>query len=250
MARFFLKAKLAKLDEAPEAYRGAYVERDGAFHLDPAKLEAIEFDDKEELAGALKNERSESKRLRDLAEKYKDLDPEKAREALRKLQDLDDQKLIDKGEFDRLLKKRSDEFDAREAEYKKQLGERDTRLDEYELLNPVREAAIKAGVNPKHLKNVVKITRERFKLNDKRKPVVLDEEGDETAHDLDHFWGEQFKKDNAEFFLATGAGGSGAPAGGGGGGGGGAKTVKRADFDQMTPADRMAHVKGGGTVAD
>lgn len=45
----------------------------------------------------------------------------------------------------------------------------------------------------------------------------------------------------------SGASGSGAR---GSGGANGSKAVTRAAFDSMAPADRMAHIKAGGTVAD
>ncbi|HEX8772591.1 MAG TPA: hypothetical protein VF735_03230 [Pyrinomonadaceae bacterium] len=260
MAKFKFK-KVTKLDEVPEAYRGLYVEKDGSFSVDPEKLEEFEWDDKEEQAGALKHEREERKAARAELEKYRDIDPEKAREALKKLNELDEKALIDKGEFerllkkredefDRLMKKRSEEFDAEAAELKKQLAERDSRLDGYELISPVRDAALKAGVLADDIEDVLKITSHRFRLNDKRQPVVLDKEGDESSMTLDRFWGEEFKSQKPKFYGASGAGGSGAPAGGSGGGSGGAKTVKRDAFEQMAPSDQMAHVKSGGTVVD
>lgn len=57
MPKFRLKSKVSNLDGLPEAYRGAYEKRDGAFHLDPAKLEEIEFDDRAEMALAFRNEK-------------------------------------------------------------------------------------------------------------------------------------------------------------------------------------------------
>jgi len=81
MAKFKFK-KVSKLEEVPELYRGLYVERDGGFVVDPAKLEEFEWDDKEELSGALEREREERRRAKADLEKYKDIDPEKAREAL------------------------------------------------------------------------------------------------------------------------------------------------------------------------
>jgi hypothetical protein len=57
MPKFRLRSKIFKLDDVPEAYRGAYVQRDGAFHLDPAKLEEVEFDDRAGVARAFKDER-------------------------------------------------------------------------------------------------------------------------------------------------------------------------------------------------
>ncbi|HEY0004524.1 MAG TPA: hypothetical protein VGB17_06905 [Pyrinomonadaceae bacterium] len=249
MATFRLKKQVAKLDEVQEAYRGAYVEKDGAFHLDPAKLEEIEFDDKAELAGALENERKERKRLAEEAKKYKDLDPEKARAALQKLNELDEKNLTDKGEFDRLLKKRSDEFDVRETELKQQLESLTGKLNQYELINPVREAALKAGVLADDIEDVLKITGHRFKLVE-GKPVVLDKDGDPSSLTLEKFWGEEFKSQKPKFYGASGAGGSGAPAGGTGGGSGGAKTVKRGDFDKMDPAQQAQFVKEKGVITD
>ncbi|MEA2174116.1 MAG: hypothetical protein QOD00_1708 [Blastocatellia bacterium] len=250
MAKFKFK-KVTKLDEVPEAYRGVYVEKDGGFGVDPAKLEDFEWDDKEELSGALERERKERKDAKAALERFKDLDPDKAREALDKLQKLEEKKLMDKGEFDRLLTKRKEEFDLAEAELKRQLAERDSRLDNYELINPIRDAALKAGVLPEDIEDVLKITSHRFKLDENRKPVVLDKDGDvSSALTVEKFWAEEFKTQKPKFYGASGAGGSGAPAGGTGGGSGGAKTVKRDAFEKMAPVDQAAHFKSGGSVVD
>lgn len=249
MAKWKFK-KVAKLEEVPEGYRALYVEKDGGFEVDPAKLADFEFDDREELSGALERVRTEVKTLKAEVKKYEGIDPERARAAQQKLDDLEAKDLMDKGEFDRLLKKRSDEFDAREADYKKQLEDRDGRLNHYELTDPVRKAALAAGVLPEDVEDVLKINSHRFKLNDKRQPVVLDKDGDETSHTLEKFWGEEFKTQRPKFYGASGAGGSGAPAGGSGGGGGGAKTIKRAEFDQKTPAERLTLAKEGVQLVD
>lgn len=249
MAKFKFK-KVATLDEVPEAYRGLYVEKDGSFVVDPAKLEEFEWDDKAELAGALENERKETKRLKTEVTKYAGIDPERARAAQQKLDELEAKELMDKGEFDRLLTKRKEEFDLAEADYKKKLDDASARLDTYELINPVRDAALKAGVLAEDIEDVLKITSHRFKLNDKRQPVVLDMDGDESSLTVEKFWGEEFKTQKPKFFGASGAGGSGAPAGGSGGGGGGAKTIKRADFDALDQAGRMKTAKEGVQVID
>jgi hypothetical protein len=249
MAKFKL-AKVQKLEDVPEAYRGLYVQKDDGFEIDPAKFAEFEFDDKAELEGALKREREERKAAKEELKKYEGIDPERARAAQERLDKLDEKKLIDKGEFERLLKKRSDEFDTREAEYKRQLEEHGKRLDTYELTNPVREAALKAGVLPEDVEDVLKINSHRFRLNDKRKPVVLDKDGDETSLTLEQFWGEEFKTARPKFYGASGAGGSGAQPGGTGGGGGGAKTVKRADFEKMPATEQSSLARSGVTVVD
>lgn len=249
MAKFKFK-KVAKLDEVPEGYRGLYVEKDGSFVVDPAKLEDFEWDDREELAGALENERKERKRLKAEVDKFAGLDPERARAAQKKLDDLEAQELMDKGEFDRLLKKRADEFDARESEYRQQLEAATGQLTQFKLTDKVRAAALAAGVLPDDVDDVLTLTSPRFKLGDKDKIVILDKDGDESSLTLEKFFGEDFKTQKPKFYAASGAGGSGAPAGGTGGGTGGAKSVKRTDFETMSPADQLAHSKSGGTVVD
>ena len=227
MAKWKFK-KVAKLDDVPEAYRSVYVEKDGGFVVDPAKLEELEIDDKAELAGALENERKETKRLKGEVTKYQGIDPDRAREAQRKLDELEAKELMDKGEFDRLLKKRSDEFDAREADYRTQLADRDARLEHFELITPVKAAALAAGVLPEDLDDVVDINKKRFR-REEGKIVILDKDGDPTTSTLEKFWGEEFKTQKPKFYGASGAGGSGAPAGGTGGGTGGARTVSGSD---------------------
>lgn len=55
-------------------------------------------------------------------------------------------------------------------------------------------------------------------------------------------------KSRPELLKPAGAGGAGFK--GSNAGGGGAKTMTRGDFERLPPADRMAHVKGGGQVVD
>src|SRR4051794_29374504 len=105
-----LKAKLTKAefeklgDSLKEHYKASG---------DDYVLDAEGVEDVSGLKSALDKEKKERRELRVKldaeAEKWKDLDPERAREALKAIADLDEKKLVDKGEFDRLLKKRSDE---------------------------------------------------------------------------------------------------------------------------------------------
>lgn len=242
--------KVSKLEEVPEKYRGLYVEKDGGFEVDPAKLADFEFDDKEELAGALENERKERKRWKDEVDKYKGLDPDKARAAQKRLDELDEKNLIEKGEVEELKKRWQKEWDDEKAGLQKQLGERDTQLTKFKLTDVVRAAALKNGVLPDDIDDVLTLTAPRFKLGEGDKIIVFDKDGVESRSDLDKFFGEEFKAAKPKFYGASGAGGSGAPAGGTGGGAGGGKTVKRADFDQMTPQAQMQHVKDGGAITD
>ncbi|HSW65279.1 MAG TPA: hypothetical protein VLH56_18505 [Dissulfurispiraceae bacterium] len=51
-------------------------------------------------------------------------------------------------------------------------------------------------------------------------------------------------------FSDSGHSGGGAPGGGGGGGIGKGKTISRAQYEQMTPAQRTEHFSAGGGIAD
>lgn len=264
MPTFRLKAKTASLDEVAELYRPAYVEREGAFHLDPEKLEAIDLDDKAELSGALSREReerrrakSDSEKLRADLEKFKDLDPDKARAALQALTEAEEKKLRDKGKYEEIIKNNEVEYQRKLAEKLKELGERDAqvsavtaKLRGFTLDNKLCEAALKAGVLPQYIEDVMTLTSRKFDLADDDSIVFAS--GDEKAAAVtpESFYGNIYKELRPNFYAPTGTSGSGAPAGGTGASAGGSKTAKRADFDQMSPADKAAHIKAGGAITD
>jgi hypothetical protein len=255
MPKFRLKSKVEKLDEVAEAYRPAYVEREGAFYLDPEKLEAIEFDDKAELAGALEKERKGRKDAKAALDKYKDLDPEQARAALQRLQEHDEKELLNKGEFDRLMKKRQEEWSKKEEGYKQEIANRDGQLRQFTLTDKVRGAAINAGVLPDSLNDVLFLTRERFDLDEDGGIIVLDETGDRTYSTVDEFFNTSYKEQRPVYYAPHAGGGSSAKAAGTGGSdpgknGPGKKEILRANFDKMTEAEKYTAMLSGAKVVD
>lgn len=131
-----LKAVLASkadVDALPEALRGLYVEQDGKFVLD---AEVEEHPKVGGLKSALKKERdakdTADKEYRALKEKLGDMDPDKARDALKKIQDLADKKLLDDGQIEELLKTRTTrmlaDHETQVGVFKTQLAERDLKL--------------------------------------------------------------------------------------------------------------------------
>lgn len=131
-----LKAVLASradVDALPEALRGFYVEQDGKFVLD------AEVEDHPKVGGlksALKKERdakdTADKDFKALRDKIGDMDPDKARDALKKIQDLAEKKLLDEGQIEELMKTRTGRMQAdhetQVGVFKKQLDERDGKL--------------------------------------------------------------------------------------------------------------------------
>lgn len=243
MPKYTLKTIVENLEDVPDAYRDRYKEQNGRFHL-----EEIEVDDAAEIRGALERERRERREAKAALEKYKDIDPERAREALDKVQELEDRKLRDKGEYDQ-LRKRLQEQQTRE------LSARDTRISElekglrqYQLTDKVRAAALKAGVFPEDVDDVIKLTSDRFDLQDGQ--IVVLEDGVPTSSTPETFFSQTFKEQKPKFYAASGAGGSGAPPGGSSAGAGRQKTIKRDAFDRMGHGDRMTFIKDGGQVTD
>lgn len=229
----------------PEAYRSQYTETDGRFHLDE-----IEVDDGAELRGALDHERSERKTAKALLEKFKGLDPDQAREALESIRELEDKKLRDQGNFEK-LKERWREQQAKELSARDtRIASMDKELRKFKLDDKIRAAALKAGVQPRDIEDVMTLTSSHFELNESGSISVLDRQGNPTLASVEEFFGQTYKADKPQFYGASGAGGSGAPVGGTGGGGGGQRTVKRADFDKMGPSEQMNTVRSGCQVID
>ena len=103
-----LKAVVSQIEEVPEAQRSLYKQAEGRWVLD---LDGGGAEDVAKLQGALDKERTNRGLLeKDLAKLRKDvdgLDPEKARAALKTLQDLEDKKLVDEGRVDELVASRT-----------------------------------------------------------------------------------------------------------------------------------------------
>lgn len=250
MPKFKLKAKIEKLDEVAELYRPAYVERDGAFFLDPEKLEAIEIDDKAELAGALENERRERAAAKAALEKFKDVDPEKYQQLLAESQqrEQDNKKKSNDWEgwkqtFEDGKKK---EIDALKSE----LASRDQRIRKFVLEDKIRAVALEAGVRKQSLDRVIRDVlhpdRPRFRLDDKENIEVLDDSGNPMDVKIDSFFKDKFVTEAPEYYEANGAGGSGASGNNNNGSRGGARTISASD--QAALNQNIADIAAGKVV--
>lgn len=82
-----IKAILEKLDDAPEALREHYTEKDGKFVLKVEPVGGYALEDVTGLKSALGAERTQREKLERDVVRFKDLDPDKARDALAKLEE-------------------------------------------------------------------------------------------------------------------------------------------------------------------
>lgn len=111
--------------------------------------------------------------------------------------------------------------------------------------NGLNDALLKAGVKPEMQKAVKALLSGQVTIKiegDKRNPVI----GDKSLSD---FVGEWAKSDEGKHFVSA-PNNQGGGAKGGGKGNENAKTMTRAAFDALGPADKAEFSKGGGTLTD
>lgn len=186
-----LKAILDSLDSVPEGLREHYKkdETSGKYRLDADGVEDVTG-----LKSALEKERNErkttSQKLKELTEQLGDLDPAKAREALKKLQEMEDKKMIDAGKIDELLAHRTErmkqDFENQSKAFNKTIEDRtkerdqlNGRLSELLIDNGLRQAAVKAGIRPEAVEDAVLWGKQLYRIKDGN-PVPM--KGDQVLY--------------------------------------------------------------------
>lgn len=157
-----LKAILDSLDGLDENLAGLYTKReDGKFVLevdglvDKSKLDEFRT--------------TNVKLMKDL-DKFKDVDPVKYAELMREHQKIQEKEWIEAGEIDKVVEQRvtqmRTDFESRETGYKTNLQSMTSQLEKLLIDNNVREAAIKQGVRPTAVDDVLLRARTMFKIKD------------------------------------------------------------------------------------
>ncbi len=181
-----LKTVISKLDDVDEALRGLYREIDGGFildlegvdeHPDVKGMKIVMEDQKKKT----KAEQAKNKEAQKALDAFKDLDPEEAREALIKIQELEDKGRMDKGEFEQLLAERITEATTKveramttkltEAQSLTDVSakERDaaiSTLSKYKISDEVSQAALEAGVKKSLLRHLTRDAHEVFEVRE------------------------------------------------------------------------------------
>lgn len=246
------------INQVDEPLRGAYVEADGKFTLDPdryAEYKASGLKKKNsELIGKEKQLKAELARF----EKFKEIDPDELDEFIESRNnppadkgkqgetpnnDAETRKLLK--QIEKLQKRIDDESAGWQTERDQMVAE----LKHYKLTVPLKEIALKAGVLPEDVDIALLETAKRFRLDDSGKILVVDEDGDPTADTPERFFKEVYREQRPKFYAATGAGGSGA-APNGRPGANGHKTIKRSAFDALNAMERARQIKAGVQIVD
>lgn len=242
----------------PKEQQGLYAEKDGRYNLD---VDGIE--DTSGLKSALEKERTARKtaegEIKALAKKWEGLDADELRRLLEQLGGDKEAQLIKAGKLDEVvairmekaskahekaLKEASDKVAASEA----RVGKFSQRV----LDNEVRAAAGKAGLHVNAVDDALFRARSMFVLNDEGEVVQLGKDGhpvmgkDGKTPFSPGEWLDGMKE-TAPHWFPSGATGGGSTGGKGGAGG---KTMRRADFEKLNPAERAATAKDGTKIVD
>ncbi len=182
-----LRTVISKLEDVDEAVRGLYRETEGGFfvldlegvdeHPDVKGMKIVMEDQKKKT----KAEQAKTKEAQKALDAFKDLDPEAAREAMLKIQELEDKGRMDKGEFEQLLAERITEATAKvekamttnltesQTENENSTKERDaaiSTLSKYRISDEVSQAALEAGVKKTLLRHLTRDAHEVFEVRE------------------------------------------------------------------------------------
>lgn len=139
---------------------------------------------------------------------------------------------------DKLVEKR---VKAVRDEFEPVVTERDTLKAEnrrLKLTDKVRADFIAAGGFEEDADDVVRLTEATFDLDDKGRPVVLDDEGDPTGQSPKEWFEKVYKKKKPKVFKGSVVPGSGARGGDGGAGAG--------DLEKLSPTQRLTEARRRG----
>jgi hypothetical protein len=236
-----LPAVIESLDKVEEAFRGAYVEKEGGggFVLD-ADVEAHPT-----VAGlktAKERATAERKRLEAALKPFEGVDRARYDQLVK---EAEEREAAGGGEKDPEKLRKKIEADIRK-ELEPVITERDTlkgQLEKHQLFDVADAAALKGGVLPERLEDA-RAVYGRFVRLHAGKVEVLDKEGDPTGESVEKFFAEQFKAMKPWFYAGSGASGGGAQQSASGGGAGVVTLTREQANDKATYDEALKKVGG------
>jgi hypothetical protein len=196
------------------------------------------------------------KELEQQLEKYQGIDdPDKAREALQTVQNLEDKKLIDAGKAEEMKKQIQQQYENKMAEKDQELSKRDQQIHQLVISNAFAKSKV---INDQTIlpPDVAEAYFGRhFKVEDGKaiaydhagNPIYSREKPGEPApfdEALQAIISQHPQKDR---ILKAAPGGSGAVPGDKAAKG---RTISRSQFEQLAPQERMSFVKSGGQISE
>jgi hypothetical protein len=196
------------------------------------------------------------KELEQQLEKYQGIDdPDKAREALQTVQNLEDKKLIDAGKAEEMKRQIREQYESKMAEKDQELSKRDQQIHRLVVSNAFAKSKVindqtilPPDVAEAYFGRYFKVENGQAIAYDSAGNVIYSKErpGEPANFDeaLQAIISQHPQKDR---ILKAAPGGSGASSGSGTPAG---RTVSRQQFEAMGHGERMAFVKDGGKIND
>lgn len=207
----------------------------------------------EQIAG-LKNKNSEligkEKELKTKLAEFDGIDPQTVKAMLKNFADQEEAKLIAEGKVDEVINKRAErmkaDHDKQTTKLQGDLDKANTRVAKFaeRALNAsVREVGATLNIHTSAYDDALLRAKSMFDVDDDGNAVaregVLGKDGKPLTLKE---WFEGMKETAPHWFPAPSGGGSQA------GGGGGNKTMSRAEFEQLSPEQRVATIKSGVSI--
>lgn len=207
----------------------------------------------EQVAG-LKNKNSEligkEKELKTKLAEFDGIDPQTVKAMLKNFADQEEAKLIAEGKMDDVLAKRTERM---KADHDKQTAKLQGDLDkvnarvakfaERALSASVREVGAALNIHASAYDDALLRAKSLFDVDDDGNAIARDGVFGKDGKPLTlKEWFEGMKETAPHWFPAPSGGGSQ------GGGGGGNKTMSRAEFEQLSPEQRVATIKSGVSI--
>lgn len=245
-----LKLQIDKLEDAPEAARSLYVEKEGKFVL---PVEGVV--DKSKLDEFRSNNVALKSQLDELAKKFDGVDPAEFKRLSEEHSKVKNKKLVEEGKIEELLTDRTaamtKEYNAQIKKQADELGTTRAQLEKLLIDNAIQMEAAKAGVRVTAMEDILLRGRQRFKLQDgmavpvgQDGKVIYGKDGVSPQSMIE--WLADLAPAAPHLFESSTGGGT-KP---GAGGKPGEKVVKRSAFEALDADARAAKMKEGFKLID
>ena len=92
---------------------------------------------------------------------------------------------------------------------KTELNKAKDTINNMTIRGKVKSSAIKAGIDPEYVDDVITLTQGRFKLDETGDIVVVGDDGEASGKSVDSFFRNDFKRNKPRYFTGSGRTGSG-----------------------------------------